>query len=128
MATKKLDKETRQLAILALRNAFYEDFSSLVNGYLNSAKGLDDDELMEEYLQEMANVYSRNEEADYQDLAPSIYVEKGENFFGGMATCGCTTLLESLESKEAQTVVVQGTTIFIRSGELRNGEWYYVEQ
>jgi len=84
---------------------------------------------MKEYLQEMSDVYSRAEPTDADgEMAPSIYVEEGDSGFGWVVTCGCETLLEALEIEKAKAVVLQGKTIFIRSGELRNGEWYYVEQ
>jgi hypothetical protein len=129
MATKKIDNETRQRALRALCGEFYLAYSALVNAYLKAGEGLEDEGVIEEHLVEVSSVSARAEPNDFDsEMAPGLYVVKGENFFGGEATCGCQTLLEALEFKEAQTVVLQGKTIFIRSGELRNGEWYYVEQ
>ena len=38
-----MDNEIKELATLTLKNAFYRDFSALVNGYIRAAEGLTDE-------------------------------------------------------------------------------------
>ena len=42
-----LDPEIKSLAALSLRNAFWHDFSGLVNTYLQAAEGLDADDTVD---------------------------------------------------------------------------------
>lgn len=121
----EIDGEIKGLAVTALLNAFYSDYSALVNAYLAAAAGLDEDGLLKERLQEQSNVYSRAapEDAD-QEKAPNIYTEdsEGHGRFGWVPSTGWDNLLEALEHDEAFAVSLQGQTIFER----RSGEWYYV--
>lgn len=113
-----MDEELKALAMLALKNAFYEDFSALVNAYLKAAKGLDDTFLLQ--LNETANVFSRDNKAE-RDCHPNIWTQNGENTF---ATTGHSAIIEALEFARATEVHLQGRKVFKRG---RNGEWYFID-
>lgn len=113
-------EELKQLAMLALKNAFHEDFSALVNAYLAVAKGLDAP-MFEIQLSEAANVFSRN--ANYVDMAEGDYYPNiwTQNASGGSDTTGHYTILEALEFDRAIEITLQGRKVFKR----RDGEWYF---
>ncbi len=111
-----MDEETRQLATLALRNAFWTDFSALVNKYVEASDGLCDLALQEAQMCELTSVYGRDTTAD-SDASINIWVKI--NAYG---TCGCSSLKEALEIDEAVEIHLQGTKIFER----RDDEWHYV--
>ena len=115
MTKHKVDDEVKELAELVLVNAFYEDFSALVNTYLEAAKGLNQGDL-EYRLSDTANVFSRDIEAE-GDIQISIWTR---NELG--QTAGHQTLLEALKFEPAVEVHVQGEKVFERRG----GEWYFV--
>lgn len=112
-----MDEELKQLAALALRNAFWRDFSALVNAYVKAGEGLDLGQL-EEQLGELTSVYGRDFKAQ-GDLAPSIWTQNGP---GRFMTTGHDTILEALAFDRALEVHVCGKQVFER----QNGEWYYV--
>lgn len=111
-----MDEELKELAALALRNAFWNDFSALVNKYLKAAKGLDIDD-QEMMMGELTSIYGRNTEAT-DDTSLNIWTQNG-----GFAsdTTGHETLVEALEYEPATEVWLQGKKVFER----RNGEWYF---
>lgn len=112
-----MNEEVKDLALLALRNAFYTEFSALVNEFLSAAEGLNVEEF-ETQLSETANVFSRDLYAT-GDNGPNVWTQnKGSRF----NTSGHRTILEALEHKEAKEVHLNGTRVFER----RNGEWYYI--
>lgn len=113
---KTVDDEVRELAILALRNAFYEDYSALVNKYLSVGKGLSDHFKLN--LQELSNVFSRDDSAS-DDVFINVYTENGSE----TSTSGWDNLLEALEHPEATTVWVQGVKVFEKR---KNLGWYYI--
>lgn len=110
-----MDEELKQLAALALRNAFWKDFSGLVNSYLKASEGLDL-ESQERMMGEMTSVYGRDHEEEY-DAFQNIY-SVGTTY----RNCGHSTLAEALECNEAHEVHVRGKKVFERRG----GEWFAV--
>ena len=108
-------EEIKELAALALRNAFWTDFSALVNKYMEASDGLYDLVLQEARIGELTSVYGRDTEAD-SDASINIWVKIND-----YRTCGCSSLAEALEIGEAVEIHLQGTKIFER----RDGEWYY---
>lgn len=111
-----MDQELKQLALLALKNAFYRDFSALANAYLEAAEGLGY-AYPAEHLAEAANMFSRDIEAD-GDMHPNIWTR---NDRGGYDTTGHVTLYEALTFKRATEIYLQGVKVF----ELRDGTWYF---
>lgn len=111
-----MDEELKQLASLALKNAFYDDFSALVNAYIKAAEGLGDD-TFEMQLCETANVFSRDDKAE-GDIRLHIWTQNGSRF----ASSQHDTVLEALELDRATEVHLQGHRVFER----RDGEWYFV--
>ena len=109
-------EEIKELAALALRNAFWTDFSALVNKYLEASEGLCDLALQEAQIGELTSVYGRDTKAD-SDASINIWVKINE-----YRTCGCSSLKEALENDEAVEIHLHGTKIFER----RDGEWYFV--
>ena len=109
MTKHKVDDEVKELAELVLVNAFYEDFSALVNTYLEAAKGLNQGDL-EYRLSDTAKTLRRKAKI-------SIWTR---NELG--QTAGHQTLLEALKFEPAVEVHVQGEKVFERRG----GEWYFV--
>lgn len=111
-----MDEELKELAALALRNAFWKDFSALANKYLKAAKGLDTDS-QEMQMGEMTSIYGRDTKAE-GDVFLNIWTQNGESKF---ATTGHETILEALEHDPATEVHLRGEQVFER----RNGEWYF---
>lgn len=111
---KELDLETLKLAEQALLNAYWEDFSALVNSYLLAANGLDTN-LLRLRMGEASSVYG------VHDDAPGFPLDICTTLYGG-ETQGYTTLYDALSCKDATQVWVRGKRVF----ELRDGEWYFV--
>lgn len=111
-----MDEELKQLAALALRNAFWRDFSGLVNAYCMAATGLDMYDF-ETGLGDLTSVYGRDTEAEV-DYEPGIWAQGPGGRFD---TCGSTTLLDALENEDAIEVHLRGQKVFER----RDGEWYF---
>ena len=108
----KLDEEAKQLAELALTNEFYREYSALVNKFMEVGEGLDN---LEEHLQTMSNVYSRDLDAE-SDLNLNNYMQDGHK--GDSSYDRITDALES----GYREIYVCGELYF----ELRDGEYYYV--
>ena len=111
-----MNTEIKELAALALRNAFWLDFSALVNDYLKASEGLCDLALQETQMCKLTSVYGRDTKAD-SDTFIVIWVRVNE-----YRTCGCSSLMEALENEDAVEIHLQGAKIFER----RDGEWYFV--
>lgn len=112
-----MDEELKQLAALALRNAFWSDFSALVNKYLEAAAGLDTD-AQERLMGERTSVYGRDTTSEDVDLSLNLWTQ---NARGKFDTTGHETLLEALEHEQANEVHLRGRKVFER----RDGEWYF---
>lgn len=111
-----MDEELKQCAALALRNAFWTDFSGLVNKYLEASYGLDVD-AQELLMGEMTSVYGRDPEVKDDDVFLNIY-STGPTY----RDCGHDSLVEALEYSKAHEVYLRGEKVFER----REGEWYFV--
>lgn len=114
-----MDDELKALAVVALKNAFYDDFSALVNAYIKAAEGLGAD-TFEMQLCETANVFSRDDEMFDGELHPNIWTQNNGTRFD---TTGHDTILEALEFDRATEVHLQGHKVFER----QVGEWCCVE-
>ena len=110
-----MDSELNDLALLALKNAFYTDFSALVNAYLKAAEGLNA-RGFDAQLSETANVFSRDNAAE-SDNRPAIYT----TIAGGWGS-DFDTLAQALAHDEAVAVYLQAEKVFERIG----GELYFV--
>lgn len=111
-----IDSELRELAALALRNAFYEAFSGLVNAYLEASEGLI--EHQEALLGEMTSVFGRDTKAE-ADVKPNIWTDrKADSLF---TSCGHDTLLEALGMNSADRIGLNGKVVFERTG----NEWIF---
>lgn len=110
-----MDEELKQLAALALRNAFWKDFSGLVNGYIEASYGLDLDQ-QERLMGEMTSVYGRDMAETYDDTV-NIY-----STGPGYRDCGHESLTEALEYSKAHKVYLRGELVFERI----DGEWLAV--
>ena len=111
-----MNDELKELAALALRNAFWTDFSVLVNKYLEAAEGLDTD-TQEMQMGDLTSIYGRDIEAK-GDVFLNIWTQNGESNF---ATTVHETILGALEHESATEVHLRGEKVFER----RNGEWYF---
>lgn len=113
----KIDDETKELAALALRNAFWQDFSGLVNKYVAASAdlGIRSQEAM---LGELTSIYGRDQAARI-DLDLNIWTQNGP---GKFSNTGHDTLLEALQHAPATEVHLCGVKIFER----RAGEWFFV--
>lgn len=110
-----MDEELKQLAALALRNAFWKDFSGLVNKYLEASDGLEIPDQV--YLMsELTNIYCRDMTAPFDGFL-NIY-STGPTY----RDCGHESLMEALEYSKASEVFLQGSKVFER----RDGEWHFV--
>lgn len=108
-----MDRELKELAALALRNAFWQDFSALFNAYLLAAEGLgvDDQEMM---MGELTSAYGRDLEAGAQDL-PDLWVKSQ------LANPSYRSIMDALEDKYAYEIYLSGQMVFKR----KDGEWYF---
>lgn len=116
-------EDTKESAALALRNAFWRDFSALANVYLLAAKGLDVD-CQESKMGDMTSIYGRDtkEKGDFRLNIRTISLshQDGRQVAGFMWH---ESILEALERKEATEVQLQGKKIFERS----DGEWVFTD-
>lgn len=111
-----MNSELRQLAALALRNAFWHDFSALVNNYVQASAdlGVDDHLLM---MGEMTSVYGRDTQAKASGLlTPEIKTT-------GASSLTHATIMDALECDQATEITLNGNKVFER----RDGEWYFIE-
>lgn len=104
-----MDEELKQLAALALRNAFWSEFSGLCNAYLKASKGLIDNQ--EEMMGELTSIYGRDLKSTVSG-GPDIWSARAN---GG--SCGHEDLVEALEFDEASRIYLCGKCIFTRRGE-----------
>jgi len=109
-----IDEELEGLARLALCNAFWDEFSVLVNTYIAKGRGLDTD-LLEMELGELTSVYGRDTEAGigHMDI-------RG---LGKYYRASHSTLVGSLKDVDAQKILLEGRLIFKRV----RGEWNWVD-
>ena len=111
-----VDDELKELAALALLNAFWHDFSALANKYLEAAKGLDTD-TQEMQMGEMTSIYGRDTDAK-DDVSLNIWTQNGESKF---ATTRHETIVEALEHEPAIEVYLCGEQVCERC----DGEWCF---
>lgn len=109
-----MDHELEALATEALVNAFYVDFSALVNKYLEMGAGLDRDHL-ENRLHSAANVWSRDSAATTDDVFINLYARMQNE-----CRVDFDTMVEALEEPKAIRVWLQGEIVFER----KDGEWW----
>jgi hypothetical protein len=109
-----MDEELKQLAALALRNAFWKDFSGLVNKYLEASEGLDIDQ-QERLMGEETSVYGRDRKEPFDGFL-NIY-STGPTY----RDCSHDSVVEALEWSKAHAVFLQGLKVFER----RDGEWVF---
>ncbi len=109
-----IDEETKYWAALALRDAFWLDFSDLVNKYLEASSGLDIAK-QEEMLGDMTSIYGRSKRS-VGDMTVNIWTRDGDGPFN---TSGHETILQALEHEPATKVYLQGRQVFER----REGTW-----
>ena len=113
-----VDNELKELAALALRNAFYEKFSGLVNTYLEASEGLIENQ--ETRISEMTSVFGRNSDIQ-SDEKPNIWTDQKASPL--WTSCGHLTLLEAFEMNNADRIGLNGNIIFER---ITDGEWFFV--
>ena len=106
--------EIKALARLALKNAFYADFSDLVNKYLAMGVGLEEN-LIAAQLQVATGIYGCDDKAE-GDAWINLYVTTPSG-----RTYNVDTLIEALDDDDAFTIHLQGKLIFKRL----NGDWFY---
>ncbi|KVO15134.1 hypothetical protein WJ74_10795 [Burkholderia ubonensis] len=114
MASNDIDKELAELGELALRNAFYREYSALVQRYLNASDGLGIGDF-ESRLGEVSSPFGR---ADVESTGRvSIAVVTG-----GEAR-PCATMRDAL-AETGDAIQVCGETVF----ELRESLGWYVAE
>lgn len=115
-----MDEELKQLAMLALRNAFWRDFSALVNEYLAAGRGLDT-YLLEMQMGEMTSIYGRDTKAK-KDIDLNLWTA-GADEHNRYVPRDHETILQALDRKDATAVHLCGQIVFER----RDGEWYFAD-
>ena len=113
-----VDQELKSVAALALRNAFYEEFSGLVNAYMRASEGLIDEQ--EVMLSDMASVFGRLRNCQGESY-PDIWSCDSKN--PTWTSVGHETMLEAFGRTEADRIGLQGRIVFTRE----NGEWYFLD-
>lgn len=116
-----MDEELKQLAALALRNAFWHDFSALANKYLEAAAGLDI-ATQEGQMSELTSIYGRDYKVCDTNIDLDIWTSGHDNFVRYIVK-DHTTILEALKRKDAESVNLRGMKVF----EKRDGSWYFKE-
>lgn len=111
------DEELKALAALALRNAFWKDFSALVNVYLEAAEGLDIDK-QEMMMGELTSVYGRDPHTK-RITSPRVCSVNKRGIKGGYGV-----ICKDLNDPNAQAIQLNSRIIFER----RNGEWVFVDE
>jgi hypothetical protein len=112
-----IDEELKSLALLALKNAFYRDFSGLVHSYLDAAEGLDTELLMMQ-LQSAANVFSASWAGAYtKDDSPRMYVRAADS-----RDWFAETLIGALREPDSCDISINGEVIFFRD---EDGGWRF---
>jgi hypothetical protein len=120
-----IDNELKALAVQALVNAFWEDYSNLVISYTEAAKGLDEQTLLAQ-MQDRSSVFGIDKDESGDGQYPNIWtrVKKSGGPLDFMRTeTGHDTILEALEHEDAESVFVRGDEVFLRD---ENGEWFYL--
>ena len=115
MNTPLIDDEVRALALLALKNAFYAEFSGLANKYIAAADGLVDTTPFEYMLQDMTSVFGRDTDARPLSLHLTAIDARGMPWKS-------KRLVDALEMGDAQCVHLEHRKVF----EKRMSGWYYV--
>lgn len=111
-----IDDELKQLGAHALREAFYQEFSALVNVYLAASEGL---VYYQKFaLNDMTSVYGRNNDAE-GDSKPNIWTQQGDSIWNN---CGHDTMMGAFEMEEHDQLYLNGRLIFKRV----DGEWEFV--
>lgn len=114
----KIDDETKALAALALHNAFYIEFSEMVNRYLAGAEGLDQPNF-DYHLGDLTSIFGR---ADVGQGDETLGIWSSRRLTDNQNTCGHSTLHEALTHGPAVRVYLRGGLVFER----RKGEWFFV--
>ena len=109
-----VSEEEKELGLLYLRNAFWQQFSALVNGYV-AAIGyleLEDSQLLQ--MGDLTSVYGvdRDEPPDFPAIGVRFANNKGK---------GVTTLQEALENPKAVKIYIAGKLAATR----REDGWYF---
>lgn len=104
-----IDDELKDLAALALRNAFWFEFSSLVNNYLAASKGLDD-KYQELQLGELTSIYGRKYDHVNETQAPTISTLDAHGL-----TTTYKKLLDALNDRFAISISINGKLVFRQS-------------
>ena len=115
-----MDDELKELGALALRNAFWTNFSALVNDTLKASRGLIDEGRQLEMLGELTSVYGRAR----PETAPSGGYPKIFTYEDGRLLNIHSNMVKALREKGADRIDVNGETCFTHD---EAGEWVWVE-
>lgn len=116
-----IDGELLSLSAHALKNAYYRAHNNMLARYVQAGAGtpLDVYQLLESYG------FGDVEKPTHGELI--MYVDwPVQSAFGPHITwrsCGVSTVLEGLQDDRAKRLWINGRQVF----EVRDGEWYYVE-
>lgn len=105
-----MDEALKRSAERALLNAFWADFSALVNAYLKVGEGLDTARLESE-MEAMSSIPTRDRDAE-GDPYINIWSTPLKD---AEYTCGHQTLVEALKHEGAGLVSLQGRYVFERN-------------
>jgi hypothetical protein len=113
---KFLDQETCEVAALELRNAFWDDFSSLCEVYIQATEGLINLDAQEAMMGDLTSIYGRS------GNKPSFTLPPVETRDEDNVTSQHETLREALTTTSAVEVYLRGRKIC----EKRPGlGWYF---
>jgi hypothetical protein len=114
-----IEEETRWQAAVALKNAFWHDFSALCNAYLAAGADLLEQDNFDYQLSDMTSLFGRDTEAK---PSPKVDIHVAEST-GRLRTF--TTIEQALAHKLAVSVYIGNTKVFERWG--HDGPWTYIE-
>ncbi|MEX3960255.1 hypothetical protein [Trinickia sp. EG282A] len=114
MTNDDIDTELMALGELALRNAFYREYSALVERYLNAAEGLGVDDF-DSRLAESSNPFGRADVVSPGQVSIMV-VTNGQSK-------SCATMREALAAKGGE-IQIGGETVF----EWRESQGWFVAE
>lgn len=112
-----MNPEIRGLVMLAIRNAFYKDYSALVNQYLKLAEGFGTSQLKTD-LNHLSNVFSRNTTHEGRHNL-NLFTKNRDGHYTSHET-----FLAALNHDPASQILINEDITFERT---TNGDWRFYE-
>jgi hypothetical protein len=110
---EEIDDELRGMAVVAIRDAFYLEFSALANKYVNASQCLIEEDDIEYELQDMTSVFGRDESAKAKQLLIYTLDSQGKKRKH-------KTMRSALKDNDGEMLYINNKNVFKRV----KGEWH----